>query len=98
MANSSMNQADGEGRDGGRGSDERRTFRSGPGRRKPNPLGNAKAVDYKDVQLLKHFVTESGKMLPRRITGVTARQQRRLAMAVKRARILGLLPYATRAS
>ncbi len=75
-----------------RGDDDRRPARGG-GRRKPNPLGAAETVDFKDVQLLKYFVSERGKLLPRRITGVTAKQQRRVAQAVKRARHLGLLPY-----
>ncbi|WP_239014389.1 30S ribosomal protein S18 [Archangium violaceum] len=76
-----------------RDDDERRSSRGGPGRRKPNPLGAARSVDFKDVQLLKYFVTERGKLIPRRITGVTAQQQRQVARAVKRARMLGLLPY-----
>ena len=76
-------------------SEEREPRTPGPsrGRRKPNPLGAAETVDFKDVQLLKSFVSERGKLLPRRITGVTAKQQRRVAQAVKRARQLGLLPY-----
>ncbi len=76
-------------------SEEREPRMSGGprGRRKPNPLGAAETVDFKDVQLLKFFVSERGKLLPRRITGVTAKQQRRVAQAVKRARQLGLLPY-----
>ncbi len=73
--------------------EERRVSRGGTGRRKPNPLGAATSVDFKDVQLLKYFVSERGKLLPRRITGVTAQQQRQVARAVKRARMLGLLPY-----
>ena len=51
-------------------------------------------VDYKDVGLLKHYVTERGKIIPRRITGATAQQQRMLARAIKRARQIALLPYA----
>ncbi|WP_084610570.1 30S ribosomal protein S18 [Archangium violaceum] len=73
--------------------DERRPGRGGSGRRKPNPLGMARTVDFKDVTLLKFFVTERGRLIPRRITGVTAQQQRQVARAVKRARLLGLLPY-----
>ena len=52
-----------------------------------------KEVDYKDVDLLKKFITERGKILPRRLTGLTARQQRDLTNAVKRARIVALLPF-----
>lgn len=50
-------------------------------------------VDYKDALTLKRFLTESGKLLPGRITGVSGRYQRQLAKAVKRARHAGLLPY-----
>ncbi|MBB1073363.1 30S ribosomal protein S18 [Rhodoferax sp. 4810] len=50
-------------------------------------------VDYKDVNLLKSFISESGKIVPSRITGTSARYQRQLSLAVKRARFLALLPY-----
>ena len=50
-------------------------------------------VDYKDINLLKKFVTESGKIVPSRITGTKARYQRQLATAIKLARYLALLPY-----
>ena len=50
-------------------------------------------IDYKDLMLLKANVTESGKIVPSRITGTKARYQRQLATAVKRARFLALLPY-----
>ena len=50
-------------------------------------------VDYKDVYLLKKFITESGKIVPSRITGTKARYQRMLAKAIKLARFLALLPY-----
>jgi len=50
-------------------------------------------VDYKDVDLLKDFVGETGKIIPSRITGTKARYQRQLSTAVKRARYLALLPY-----
>ncbi len=50
-------------------------------------------VDYKDVPLLKQFITEKGKILPARTTGVCAKHQRLLAQAIKRARILALLPF-----
>lgn len=52
-----------------------------------------KEVDYKDVYLLKKFITESGKIVPSRITGTKARYQRQLAKAIKLARFLALLPY-----
>ncbi len=50
-------------------------------------------VDYKDVELLKRFINEQGKILPRRITGTSAKFQRQLTRAVKRARLLALLPF-----
>jgi len=50
-------------------------------------------IDYKDVSLLKQFITEKGKILPARTTGVCAKHQRVLSQAIKRARILALLPF-----
>ena len=50
-------------------------------------------IDYKDIAKLKKYVTEKGKMLPRRMTGVCAKHQRMLAEAIKRARIVALLPF-----
>lgn len=50
-------------------------------------------IDYKDVGLLKHYITERGKIIPRRITGATARHQRMLTHAIKRARQIALLPF-----
>ena len=52
-----------------------------------------KQVDYKDVELLKDFISENGKIIPARITGTKAKYQRQLTAAVKRARFLALLPY-----
>lgn len=52
-----------------------------------------KTIDYKDVTTLKRFITERGKILPRRITGISSRFQALLAQAVKRARHVGLLPF-----
>jgi small subunit ribosomal protein S18 len=49
-------------------------------------------IDYKDTELLKKFMTEGGKMYPGRFTGVTAKQQRAVKNAVRRARVMGLLP------
>ncbi len=64
-------------------------------RRKSCPLTgpNAPAVDYKDVKLLGRFISERGKILPSRITAVSAKKQRALSQAIKRARNLALLPY-----
>ena len=52
-----------------------------------------KEVDYKDINLLKDFINENGKIIPARITGTKARYQRQLSVAVKRARYLALLPF-----
>lgn len=53
----------------------------------------SKDIDYKDVMKLKRFLTERGKIMPRRTSGVCAKHQRQLAMAIKRARVVALLPY-----
>ncbi|NLZ24843.1 MAG: 30S ribosomal protein S18 [Clostridiales bacterium] len=50
-------------------------------------------IDYKDVNKLKKFITEKGKIIPRRMSGVCAKHQRLLATAIKRARVMALLPY-----
>lgn len=50
-------------------------------------------IDYKDADLLKNYITETGKIIPSRITGTSAKFQRMLAEAIKRARFLALLPY-----
>lgn len=50
-------------------------------------------IDYKDIATLKNYITESGKIVPSRITGTSAKYQRQLAVAIKRARYLALLPY-----
>jgi small subunit ribosomal protein S18 len=50
-------------------------------------------IDYKDIALLKQFISETGKIVPSRITGTKARYQRQLSTAIKRARYLSLLPY-----
>lgn len=54
---------------------------------------NITRIDYKDTDLLKKFISERGKILPRRVTGTSAKWQRRLTVAVKRARIMALLPF-----
>ncbi|MCQ4321182.1 30S ribosomal protein S18 [Stutzerimonas stutzeri] len=54
---------------------------------------NVKEIDYKDLNTLKAYISETGKIVPSRITGTKARYQRQLATAVKRARFLALLPY-----
>jgi len=50
-------------------------------------------IDYKDIGLLKNYISETGKIVPSRITGVSARMQRQITAAIKYARLLGLLPY-----
>lgn len=62
-------------------------------RRKSSPLKPGEIIDYKDVRRLQRFLTERGKILPRRATGLTAKQQRQVANAIKRARQIALLPY-----
>nr|YP_010241947.1 ribosomal protein S18 [Coscinodiscus wailesii]QTI82862.1 ribosomal protein S18 [Coscinodiscus wailesii] len=62
-------------------------------KQKISPIALNKKIDYKDIDLLKLFVTEQGKILPRRATGVTVQQQRQLSKAIKRARILSLVPF-----
>ncbi len=84
-------------REGGRGGD-----RGGDGARRPffrrkktDPFSGAGApkIDYKDVKLLQRYISERGKIVPSRITAVSAKKQRELAKAIKRARFLALLPY-----
>ena len=64
-------------------------------RRKTCPFSapDAPKIDYKDVQLLSRYISERGKIVPSRITAVSAKKQRELAKAIKRARFLALLPY-----
>ena len=64
-------------------------------RKKSCPLSgeNAPKIDYKDTKLLKKYLSERGKIIPSRVTSVSAKKQRELAQAVKRARFMALLPY-----
>ncbi len=82
---------DGDSR-GGAAAGARRPFYR---RRKSCPFSgpNAPKIDYKDVRLLSRFLSERGKIVPSRITAVSAKKQRELANAIKRARFLALLPY-----
>ena len=84
----------GERSGGGRSPGRRPFFR----RRKTCPFSgpNAPKIDYKDVKLLQRYISERGKMVPSRITAVSTKKQRALAQAIKRARFLGLLPYAVK--
>ncbi|MFB3055622.1 MAG: 30S ribosomal protein S18 [Ignavibacteriaceae bacterium] len=54
---------------------------------------NVKYIDYKDVKLLQRFINEQGRIIPKRITGTTAKYQRELSSAIKRARHMALLPF-----
>ncbi|MFT7518547.1 MAG: small subunit ribosomal protein S18 [Kiritimatiellia bacterium] len=65
-------------------------------RSKSSPLAPGEKVDYKDFRRLGRFLTERGKILPRRATGLSAKQQRQVAGAIKRARQIALLPYVKR--
>lgn len=69
--------------------------RGGRKRRKVDYLAanHIEHVDYKDIELLKRFISERGKILPRRVTGTYAINQRKVSKAIKRARFMGLLPY-----
>jgi small subunit ribosomal protein S18 len=80
------------GKPAGRGGPARRPFFR---RRKTCPFSgtNAPKIDYKDVKLLSRFISERGKIVPSRITAVSAKKQRELAQAIKRARNLALLPF-----
>jgi small subunit ribosomal protein S18 len=96
------------------GGGERRPPRSGPGGGREGGPGGRKyfrrkkvckfctekieAINYKDVRLLAQFVAESGKIVPRRLTGVCTPHQRRLSSAIKQARNIALLPFAGRAA
>ena len=62
-------------------------------KKRPNPLGANKVVDYLDTKFLARFTNDQGKILPRRITGLSAYQQRRVALAVKYSRHLALVPF-----
>lgn len=62
-------------------------------RRRLSPIKPGDPIDYKDVDLLRKFITERGKILPRRITGLTAKQQRDVTLSIKRSRLVALLPF-----
>ncbi|MFD4830693.1 30S ribosomal protein S18 [Streptomyces uncialis] len=67
-----------------------------PAKSRPNPLDAAKItyIDYKDTDLLRKFISDRGKIRSRRVTRVTAQQQRKISAAIKNAREMALLPYA----
>jgi small subunit ribosomal protein S18 len=72
---------------------QNRQKRNDPPRRKRNPLKGIEYVDYTNTKLLQRFINDQGKILPKRITGVTATQQRAVTRAIKYARHLALLPF-----
>jgi small subunit ribosomal protein S18 len=78
---------DGDDRRGGKGG------RGAAGRRKLLSQEIVEKIDYKNPQILRSFVTDRGKMIPRRISGASARQQRVISTAIRRARMLALLPF-----
>ncbi len=77
---------------GAKGGDDKR---SGPARRKVCRFCADKnvAIDYKDPQTLKYFITDRGKVIPRRISGNCAKHQRKVAVAIKRSRMIALMPF-----
>ncbi len=79
------------------GNEMAQQHRGGKKRRKVDffAANHIEHVDYKDVDLLKRFISERGRILPRRVTGTYAKNQRKLTKAIKRARIMGLLPFVT---
>ena len=62
-------------------------------KQKVSPISLNQKIDYKDIDLLALFVTDQGKILPRRATNVTVQQQRKISKAIKRARVLSLFPF-----
>ena len=62
-------------------------------KQKISPISLNQKIDYKDIDLLALFVTDQGKILPRRATNVTVQQQRKISKAIKRARVLSLFPF-----
>ena len=95
-----MNGDKREGREGGRDRDSGPGNRRGGGgrrgsKRKVDPflIDKSLTIDWRDPQVLSRFITERGKIVPRRVSGVTAKNQRQLAKAIKRARQMGLLPF-----
>jgi small subunit ribosomal protein S18 len=85
-ADDGMSDRDGDDRRGGKG-------RGGLGKRKLLSDEVVAKIDYKNPQILRAFVTDRGKMIPRRISGASARQQRVISTAIRRARMLALLPF-----
>lgn len=78
---------------------ERRPSRRGRGNKRRKvcyfTVNKIQHIDYKDIDVLKKFISDRGKILPRRVTGTSAKYQRMLTVAIKRARTVALLPYTT---
>lgn len=81
---------------GNQGAEPRGPNRSRRRKRCPFTAAGIRDIDYKDVEKLKRFITDRGKILPRRVTGVSAHHQRQLTQAIKRARLVALLPFVDR--
>lgn len=79
--------------EGGEGGGGGGRFSRGPRQMIRITISDAKQIHYKNYEFLRQFVTDRGKLRPRRQTGITAHQQRRVAQAVKRARHIALLPF-----
>jgi small subunit ribosomal protein S18 len=97
------NDRGGRGGRGGPGDKDGRKGPGGPGGARKRGFSRRKvcrfcadqtlAIDYKDPQLLKYFITDRGKIIPRRISGNCAKHQRKVALAVRRSRMIALMPY-----
>lgn len=92
----SMEREERSTRAGAAGSDDRGDKKRSVGRRKQCKFCGDEAlkIDYKDQALLKYFITDRGKLVPRRISGNCAKHQREIAVAVRRARMIALMPFA----
>lgn len=97
------NDRGGRGGRGGAGDKDGRKGPGGPGGARKRGFSRRKVcrfcadqtlgIDYKDPQLLKYFITDRGKIIPRRISGNCAKHQRKVALAVRRSRMIALMPY-----
>lgn len=67
-------------------------------RKRTSGLKEEQEINYKDIELLKKFLSKQGKILPRRLTGLNSKQQKKISRAIKRARIVSLLPFINRES
>jgi small subunit ribosomal protein S18 len=74
------------------------TFFMNSSRNRFSPIKPGEIVDYKNIDLLRKFISEQGKILPRRVTRLTAKQQRAVTRSIKQARVLGSLPFVNKAS